>query len=158
MQLNPHQPTYPSSNLEPGLPLLIGTSTGGRSVAATTQTTHYRYDALGRRIDKTGEFGFTRFGWDDDLLTVEIRGSKQSEYLYEPDFFVPLAKLESAAHVQRPEQKAINSKKIASLFKATPSDSEQKPSVVLEEQAQAAIETAVEATAAKPKDFAVFYC
>jgi len=31
MQLNPHQPTYPSSNLEPGLPLLIGTSTGGRS-------------------------------------------------------------------------------------------------------------------------------
>ena len=25
--------------------------------AATTQTTYYRYDALGRRIDKTGEFG-----------------------------------------------------------------------------------------------------
>ena len=31
MQFNPHQPTSPSSNLEPGLPLLIGTSTGGRS-------------------------------------------------------------------------------------------------------------------------------
>ncbi len=31
MQLIPHQPKHPSSNLEPGLPLLIGTSTGGRS-------------------------------------------------------------------------------------------------------------------------------
>jgi hypothetical protein len=32
MQLNPHQPKCTSSNLEPGLPLLIGTSTGGRSI------------------------------------------------------------------------------------------------------------------------------
>ncbi|MGD9759747.1 MAG: hypothetical protein AB7U71_19755, partial [Comamonas sp.] len=31
MQLNFHQTRNPSSNLEPGLPLLIGTSTGGRS-------------------------------------------------------------------------------------------------------------------------------
>jgi len=31
MQLYPHQPRHPSSNLESGLPLLIGTSTGGRS-------------------------------------------------------------------------------------------------------------------------------
>ena len=31
LRLNPHQPTQPSSNLQPGLPLLIGTSTGGRS-------------------------------------------------------------------------------------------------------------------------------
>ena len=125
--------------------------------AATTQTTHYRYDALGRRIDKTGEFGATRFGWDGDLLTLEIRGSKQSEYLYEPDSFVPLAKLESAAHVQRPEHKAINPKKVASLFKATPSDSEQNETPAHASQAQAAIETEVEATTAKAKDFAVFY-
>ena len=54
-----------------------------QELAATTQTTHYRYDALGRRIDKSGEFGATRFGWDGDLLSLEIRGSKQSEYLYE---------------------------------------------------------------------------
>ena len=128
-----------------------------QDVAATTQTTHYRYDALGRRIDKTGEFGSTRFGWDGDLLALEVRGSKQSEYLYEPDSFVPLAKLESAAHVQRPEHKAINPKKVASLFKATPSDAEQKSAVAREEQAQAAIESEVEATTEKPKDFAVFY-
>ena len=131
-----------------------------QDVAATTQTTHYRYDALGRRIDKTGEFGSTRFGWDGDLLTVEIRGSKQSEYLYEPDSFVPLAKLESQASVQKPQDKAINPKKIASLFKTqTTTDSEQKPAVALEEQALAAIESEVEVTAAKakPKDFAVFY-
>src|SRR5690606_32271916 len=38
MQLNPHQPKYPSSNLEPGLPLLIGTSTGGRSLLETFGT------------------------------------------------------------------------------------------------------------------------
>ena len=125
--------------------------------AATTQTTYYRYDALGRRIDKTGEFGATRFGWDGDLLSLEIRGSKQSEYLYEPDSFVPLAKLESAAHVQRPEHKAINPKKVASLFKATPSDSEQNEAPAHASQAQAAIETEVEATTAKAKDFAVFY-
>ena len=128
-----------------------------QELAATTQTTHYRYDALGRRIDKTGEFGATRFGWDGDLLTLEIRGSKQSEYLYEPDSFVPLAKLESAAHVQRPEHKAINPKKVASLFKATPSDSEQNEAPAHASQAQAAIETEVEATTAKAKDFAVFY-
>ncbi len=30
----PHRPQNPSSNLEPGLPLLIGTSTGGRSISA----------------------------------------------------------------------------------------------------------------------------
>ena len=128
-----------------------------QDVAATTQTTHYRYDALGRRIDKTGSFGTTRFGWDGDLLALEIRGSKQSEYLYEPDSFVPLAKLESAAHVQRPEHKAINPKKVASLFKATPSDSEQNEAPAHASQAQAAIETEVEATTAKAKDFAVFY-
>ena len=129
-----------------------------QDVAATTQTTHYRYDALGRRIDKTGEFGSTRFGWDGDLLTVEIRGSKQSEYLYEPDSFVPLAKLESQASVQKPQDKAINPKKIASLFKTTPSDSEQIEAPAHASQAQAAIETEVEATAkAKPKDFSVFY-
>ena len=48
MQLNPHQPTYPSSNLEPGLPLLIGTSTGGRSDNLNTdvQPTNAEAEAL----------------------------------------------------------------------------------------------------------------
>ena len=89
---------------------------------------------------------------------MEIRGSKQSEYLYEPDSFVPLAKLESQASVQKPQDKAINPKKVASLFKVTPSDSEQNEAAAHASQAQAAIETEVEATAkAKPKDFSVFY-
>jgi RHS repeat-associated protein len=74
--------------------------------ASTVQTTRYRYDALGRRIDKTNEFGSTRFGWDGDLLALEIRGSKQSEYLYEPDSFVPLAKIESQARIVGQEQPA----------------------------------------------------
>ena len=127
--------------------------------AATTQTTHYRYDALGRRIDKTGEFGTTRFGWDGDLLTLEIRGSKQSEYLYEPDSFVPLAKLESATHIQRPEHKAIHPKKVASLFKTAQTDSEQKEAPAHASQAQEAIESeaSVEAVKEKVKDFSVYY-
>ena len=127
--------------------------------AATTQTTHYRYDALGRRIDKTGSFGTTRFGWDGDLLTLEIRGSKQSEYLYEPDSFVPLAKLESATHIQRPEHKAIHPKKVASLFKTAQTDSEQKEAPAHASQAQEAIESeaSVEAVKEKVKDFSVYY-
>ena len=127
--------------------------------AATTQTTHYRYDALGRRIDKTGSFGTTRFGWDGDLLALEIRGSKQSEYLYEPDSFVPLAKLESATHIQRPEHKAIHPKKVASLFKTAQTDSEQKEAPAHASQAQEAIESeaSVEAVKEKVKDFSVYY-
>ena len=39
MQLNPHQPRNLSSNLEPGLPLLIGMSTGGRSLDAAYEAT-----------------------------------------------------------------------------------------------------------------------
>jgi RHS repeat-associated protein len=61
----------------------------------TTQVTRYRYDPLGRRIDKTDAFGATRFLYDGDLLVGELRGSKLSEYLYEPYSFIPLAKLES---------------------------------------------------------------
>ncbi|AVT06835.1 hypothetical protein C7Y68_15350 [Paracidovorax avenae] len=63
--------------------------------ATTEQVTHYRYDALGRRIDKRDAFGRTAFLYDGDLLAGELRGSRLSEYLYEPDSFVPLAKLES---------------------------------------------------------------
>ena len=117
--------------------------------AATTQTTHYREGAPGRRNDKTGSFGTTRFGWDGDLLTLEIRGSKQSEYLYEPDSFVPLAKLESAAHVQRPEHKAIHPKKVASLFKTAQTDAEQKEAPAHASQAQEAIESEASVAAVK---------
>ena len=89
------------------------------------------------------------------MLTLEIRGSKQSEYLYEPDAFVPLAKLESEAHIQRPEHKAIHPKKVASLFKTAQTDSEQKEAPAHASHAQAAIETEVKEI--KPKAFAIFY-
>jgi RHS repeat-associated protein len=72
----------------------------------TVQTTRYRYDALGRRIDKTDAFGRTSFVYDGDLLTAELRGSRVSEYLYEPDSFVPLAKLESGASVDEANEAA----------------------------------------------------
>ncbi len=58
-----------------------------------SQTTHYRYDPLGRRIAKQDAFGTTYFGWDGDRMSHEQRGSKQTTYLYEPASFVPLAKL-----------------------------------------------------------------
>ncbi|AVT13386.1 hypothetical protein C8235_11195 [Paracidovorax avenae] len=68
---------------------------GKEQPAATEQVTRYRYDPLGRRIDKADAFGRTAFLYDGDLLAGELRGSRLSEYLYEPDSFVPLAKLES---------------------------------------------------------------
>ncbi|MFE8645562.1 DUF6531 domain-containing protein [Sphingomonas sp. NCPPB 2930] len=64
---------------------------------ATIQTTHYKYDPLGRRIEKRDAFGATTFAYDGDLLTWEERGSKATHYLYEPDSFVPLAKIEGEA-------------------------------------------------------------
>jgi RHS repeat-associated protein len=63
----------------------------------TVQEVHYAYDPLGRRIAKQDAFGITRFAYDGDLLTAELRGSRSNEYLYEPDSFVPLAKLEGTA-------------------------------------------------------------
>ncbi|WCM86863.1 DUF6531 domain-containing protein [Acidovorax sp. NCPPB 3576] len=96
--------------------------------ASTVQTTRYRYDALGRRIDKTDAFGKTRFVYDGDLLAGEIRGSKVSEYLYEPDSFVPLAKLESEAK-RAPAQEVLGH-------------------IAIEDIANAEVKT---------KDFAVYY-
>ncbi len=64
--------------------------------AATVQTTRYRYDALGRRIDKHDAFGRTTFLYDGDpARRRKSRGSRLSEYLYEPDSFVPLAQVQS---------------------------------------------------------------
>ncbi|WCM96123.1 DUF6531 domain-containing protein [Acidovorax sp. GBBC 1281] len=90
----------------PALQSVPAAGHGQTEPAATVQTTRYRYDALGRRIDKTDAFGKTRFVYDGDLLAGEIRGSKVSEYLYEPDSFVPLAKLESEAK-QAPVQEVL---------------------------------------------------
>lgn len=68
--------------------------------AVVSQTTHYRYDALGRRVAKADAFGCTHFAYDGDLLAMEQRGGKRAEYLYEDGSFVPLARIESAAGEQ----------------------------------------------------------
>ncbi|MGL5003915.1 MAG: RHS domain-containing protein, partial [Casimicrobium sp.] len=82
----------------------------------TTQVTQYRYDPLGRRIDKRDTFAATKFIYDGDLLIGELRGSKLSEYLYEPNSFVPLAKLESEWKASERNSEAnneINNEEIA---------------------------------------------
>jgi len=57
-----------------------------------TQTTHYRYDALGRRISKADAFGSTHYLWDGDLMVQSQRASQQAAlFIYEPNSFVPLA-------------------------------------------------------------------
>ena len=79
------------------------------------QVAHYRYDAFGRRIAKrvveeTYAAGTipgedkpqhrterrTLFVWDGDVLLQEIQPDKTVTYLYEPDSFVPLARVETA--------------------------------------------------------------
>jgi RHS repeat-associated protein len=67
------------------------------SQRSVSQTTHYRYDALGRRVSKTDAFGSTYFAYDGDLLATEQRGSKTAEFLYEDDSFVPLARIDGTA-------------------------------------------------------------
>ncbi|GKT02451.1 DUF6531 domain-containing protein [Acidovorax sp. SUPP3434] len=56
-----------------------------------TQTTHYAYDALGRRVTKSDSFGTTFFLWDGDLMVHSQRGGKDALFVYEPSSFVPLA-------------------------------------------------------------------
>ncbi|MDA0150102.1 RHS repeat-associated core domain-containing protein [Vibrio sp. LaRot3] len=57
---------------------------------------HYKYDAFGRRIeksvvDKNGVETKTEFLWFGDKLLSEICGEDYKTYLYEPDTFKPLA-------------------------------------------------------------------
>jgi len=54
-----------------------------------TQTTHYRYDALGRRISKTDAFGSTHYLWDGHLMLQSQRASQPSAlFIHEPNSFV----------------------------------------------------------------------
>ncbi|MFY0582866.1 RHS repeat-associated core domain-containing protein [Cystobacter fuscus] len=59
-----------------------------------TQSVSFEYDALGRRIRKTDAFGCTHFVWDGMHLLEERRGNNRLTYLYEPDSYVPLARLD----------------------------------------------------------------
>ncbi|WP_152643461.1 DUF6531 domain-containing protein [Paracidovorax citrulli] len=89
---------------------------GQAEPAVTEQVTHYRYDALGRRIEKRDAFGRTAFLYDGDLLAGELRGSRLSEYLYEPDSFVPLAKLESEWKGEAAEKEGARPKDFAAYY------------------------------------------
>jgi len=55
------------------------------------QTIDYKYDPLGRRIEKQDTFGTTRYLWADDQLTQEIRNNIKKTYVYEPQSFKPVA-------------------------------------------------------------------
>ncbi|MGB7992094.1 MAG: RHS repeat-associated core domain-containing protein, partial [Candidatus Methylophosphatis roskildensis] len=67
--------------------------------AQTTQTTTFEYDALGRRIAKVDTFGRTEFIWEGMRLIEERRGSHVVSYVYEPDSYVPLARIDASGNV-----------------------------------------------------------
>jgi YD repeat-containing protein len=60
-----------------------------------TQTTRFDYDALGRRVAKHDSFGTTRFIWEGMRLIEERRGSSIVTYIYEPNSYVPLARIDA---------------------------------------------------------------
>ena len=55
------------------------------------QQTRYRYDPLGRRIEKRDAFGSTRYLWAEDQLVQEQRNTLKKTYIYEPHSFKPVA-------------------------------------------------------------------
>ncbi|UOD30119.1 PAAR/RHS domain-containing protein [Massilia violaceinigra] len=65
--------------------------------AGVRQLVYFDYDALGRRIRKTDAFGSTAFLWDGLQMMQEQRGSNVATYVYEPDSYVPLARIDSVA-------------------------------------------------------------
>ncbi|MCL6699949.1 RHS repeat-associated core domain-containing protein [Pseudomonas sp. T1.Ur] len=56
--------------------------------------TSYRYDAFGRRIEKTVAGHTTEFIWQGDQVIAESSDSHYQSYVYEPGTFRPLALLE----------------------------------------------------------------
>ncbi len=64
-----------------------------------TQSVKFAYDALGRRIKKTDDFGTTHFLWDGLRILQEQRGNAGTTYVYEPGSYVPLARLDRATTV-----------------------------------------------------------
>ncbi|WP_338585444.1 RHS repeat-associated core domain-containing protein [Pseudomonas sp. MAG733B] len=58
------------------------------------RTASYRYDAFGRRINKTVDGHSTQFFWQGDQLVAEASKSHYRSYLYEPGSFRPLAMLD----------------------------------------------------------------
>jgi YD repeat-containing protein len=62
----------------------------------STQSTRFDYDALGRRVAKHDSFGTTRFIWEGMRLIEERRASQVVSYVYEPNSYVPLARIDAS--------------------------------------------------------------
>ncbi|KVN25971.1 sugar-binding protein [Burkholderia pyrrocinia] len=60
----------------------------------------YFYDPFGRRIAKDVNGVRTVFGWDGDRLAYESTASGTTQYVYDPDGFVPLAQYVTAKPVE----------------------------------------------------------
>ncbi|MCF5481100.1 RHS repeat-associated core domain-containing protein, partial [Pseudomonas syringae] len=67
---------------------LIGVSLPGGSVVS------YKYDAFGRRIEKTVDGHTTEFLWQGERLIAESADNRYRTYIYEPGTFRPLAMLD----------------------------------------------------------------
>ncbi|MFW9270183.1 RHS repeat domain-containing protein, partial [Pseudomonas sp. NR3] len=70
-----------------------------RLIGVTTpdgSETSYRYDAFGRRIEKTVDGLTTEFIWQGDQVIAESSDRHYQSYVYEPGTFRPLALLEGA--------------------------------------------------------------
>ncbi len=67
---------------------LIGVSLLGGSTAT------YKYDAFGRRIEKTVDGHTTEFLWQGERLIAESAENRYRSYIYEPGSFRPLAMLD----------------------------------------------------------------
>jgi len=67
---------------------LIGVSLPGGSTAS------YKYDAFGRRIEKTVDGHTTEFLWQGERLIAESAENRYRSYIYEPGSFRPLAMLD----------------------------------------------------------------
>ena len=65
----------------------------------TVGTTHFEYDAFGRRIRKlNGGYASTDYQWDGMRLVQETyhdcQGEEALTYLYESNSYVPLARID----------------------------------------------------------------
>ena len=67
---------------------LIGVSLPGGSTAT------YKYDAFGRRIEKSVDGHTTEFLWQGERLIAESAENRYRSYIYEPGTFRPLAMLD----------------------------------------------------------------
>ncbi|MBV4477881.1 RHS domain-containing protein [Pseudomonas sp. COW3] len=67
---------------------LIGVSLPGGNSAS------YKYDAFGRRVEKTVDGHTTEFLWQGERLIAESADNRYRSYIYEPGTFRPLAMLD----------------------------------------------------------------